>query len=146
MLIGVHSGITDPDQDSVFGEYGHQSISTILTTEAYDWIQSTIMLGVLLGDADGDGDVDAFDVTAVEQNFGDTGPGGGLLFGDADFDGDVDAFDVTAVEQNFGSTLGSLSLSGASTDLEFNGTTVPEPNSMLLLSIGGLLLARRRGR
>ena len=42
VLIGVHSGATDPDQNGVLGEYGHQNISTVLTPEAYDWIIATV--------------------------------------------------------------------------------------------------------
>lgn len=42
VLIGVHSGVTDPDDDDVLGEYGHQNISTVLTPDAYNWIQTTI--------------------------------------------------------------------------------------------------------
>ena len=91
---------------------------------------------LLLGDADGDGDVDAFDIAAVAQNFGNTGAADGSLLGDADHDGDVDAFDITAVEQNFGNKLpGSLS-----------AITAPEPTSLTLLSAAGCLLTRRRRR
>lgn len=42
VLIGVHSSVTDPDEDDVLGEYGHQNISTVLTPDAYNWIQTTI--------------------------------------------------------------------------------------------------------
>ena len=89
----------------------------------------------LLGDADGDGDVDAFDITAVRQNFGNTGAADGSLLGDADFDGDVDAFDLTAVEQNFGSVLSVIEAS--STD------PIPEPTSLATMGLGVLLLLRR---
>lgn len=42
VLIGVHSTVSDPDQDNVLGEYGHQNFSTVLTTDAYNWINATV--------------------------------------------------------------------------------------------------------
>lgn len=42
VLIGVHSAVTDPDEDDVLGEFGHQNISTVLTPEAYSWVVSTV--------------------------------------------------------------------------------------------------------
>ena len=89
---------------------------------------------LLLGDANNDGAVDAFDITAVEQNFGNTGTSDGTLLGDANDDGKVDAFDITSVEQNFGNTLPT----SAST------VAVPEPSSLAVLGMAGLLAARRR--
>lgn len=53
-----------------------------------------------LGDADGDGDRDFADITAVLANFGNTGPP--FMLGDADGDGDVDFNDVTVILALFG--------------------------------------------
>lgn len=39
-LAGVHSGVTDPDEDGVLGEYGHLNLSTILTNPVRDWINT----------------------------------------------------------------------------------------------------------
>ncbi len=53
----------------------------------------------LTGDADGDGDVDAFDLGLWQTQFGMTGDG---LTADFDDDGDVDAFDLGLWQTNFG--------------------------------------------
>lgn len=100
-------------------------------------VMGEVLSSLLLGDADNDGDVDAFDITAVEQNFGVTGIADGTLLGDADDDGDVDAFDITTIEQNFGNTLPPASALDAA-------AAVPEPSSLVLLGLGGLLVTRRR--
>ena len=42
VLIGVHSSVTDPDQDNILGEYDQLNFSTVLTTDAYNWINTTI--------------------------------------------------------------------------------------------------------
>ena len=89
----------------------------------------------LLGDADSDGDVDAFDIAAVQQNFGNTGAADGSLLGDADFDGDVDAFDIIAVEQNFGTVLPVGEASSSE--------PIPEPSSLVVMGLGALMLLRR---
>lgn len=94
-----------------------------------------ISTGRVAGDADLDGDVDAFDITAVEQNFGSIGDPLTLL-GDADGDGDVDAFDISAVEQNFGSTLALFE--------ESNFDMNPEPSTLAIFVPGMLLVSRRR--
>ncbi|MBX2850197.1 MAG: trypsin-like serine protease [Phycisphaeraceae bacterium] len=42
VLIGVHSLVSDPDGDEIFGEYGQLNISTVLTPDAYNWINATV--------------------------------------------------------------------------------------------------------
>ena len=42
MLIGVHSSVTDPDQDNILGEYDQLNFSTVLTNDAYNWINTTV--------------------------------------------------------------------------------------------------------
>ena len=81
----------------------------------------------LIGDADGDGDVDGDDLIAVRSNFGIPNP----LAGDADNDGDVDGNDLIAVQTNFGNTSGV-------------SVAVPEPTGIGLALFGGLLLTIRR--
>ncbi|MEO1065664.1 MAG: hypothetical protein AAFZ07_29995, partial [Actinomycetota bacterium] len=61
-----------------------------------DIVLTAIGGGPLLGDADGDGDVDGDDLIAVQTEFGATGAT--PLLGDADGDGDVDGDDLIAVQ------------------------------------------------
>ncbi len=82
------------------------------------------------GDADGDGDVDAFDLGIWQTQFGQTGDG---LSADFDNDGDVDAFDLGLWQTNFGTGL--------------DGAAVPEPSgaaALLLLAAAGTRSWRRR--
>ena len=61
-----------------------------------------------------------------------------LLLGDADGDGDVDAFALTAVEQNFGNVLPVTDPSSIN--------PIPEPGSLLLLTLSGAAFIARRRR
>ncbi|MHC4481814.1 MAG: dockerin type I domain-containing protein, partial [Planctomycetota bacterium] len=88
----------------------------------------------LLGDADCDGDVDAFDYVAVKRSVGRTG----LAWEEGDFngDGDVDRGDFLCLRAHFGDTV-----PGAS------GAFIPEPGALAMLALGGLVIVRRkRGR
>ncbi len=91
---------------------------------------------IIPGDADGDGDVDGFDLGIWQTQFGMTGEG---LSADFDMDGDVDGFDLGIWQIHFGTGLASVS--GA------DGSTVPEPATaalLIALSVGAACC--RRGR
>lgn len=97
----------------------------------------------LNGDFDFDGDIDNADIGLVAGNF--TGSGAtGMTYaqGDIDGDGDVDNADLGLVAGAFtGSRADSTAISAS--DLTI-GISVPEPSSLALLGLGGLLLTRRR--
>jgi len=86
------------------------------------------------GDTDGDGDVDDADLGVAFSNYtGPLAPGAGsktAAEGDTDVDGDVDDADLGAA---FAAYTGPTA-----------PAAVPEPTSLALLGLGGLLAVRRR--
>jgi len=88
----------------------------------------------LAGDFDEDGDVDAADLAAWDAGFGTT-VGAEHHQGDADGDGDVDGADYLLWQRQLGSTLGAVA--AISSDA---ATAVPEPVTLLLGVVSGLLL------
>ena len=81
----------------------------------------------IAGDFDGNGMVDAADLAQWEGDYGINGDS------DADGDGDSDGTDFLAWQQNFGTGVG----------LAANSTTVPEPATLLLLAMVGLIVPHR---
>jgi hypothetical protein len=115
------------------------------------------------GDVTLDGKVDGNDVTIVLNDFGNVADSPLLSLwtqgdisdaaGDSNGDGKVDGFDVAAVLNDFGDVSNALAVFNqddiSKFDVAFNPTTdqfveVPEPTSLSLLAVGGLMLARRR--
>ena len=91
----------------------------------------TVLEPILLeGDANNSGAVSADDYACVQSNMGNTGLAG--IPGDANRDGVVSADDYASVQANFGATAG------------LGGVSVPEPATLSLLAIGGLVMLRRR--
>ncbi len=91
----------------------------------------TVLEPVLLeGDANCDGVVSADDYGSVQVNFGEIGVDG--IHGDANLDGVVSADDYGSVQLHFGSIAGMGSV------------PIPEPATLSLLAIGGLVMLRRK--
>ncbi len=125
---GAFAGVTDATVDGV--EWAIQYIDE----DDENPISRVLLEAVTVydpGDADLDGDVDAFDLGIWQTGFGTTED---AVFADADNDndGDVDAFDLGIWQANFG---GSASLAA-----------VPEPATAALIVLGGLLAMPRRRR
>ncbi len=112
-------GVLNPDEDPAsFGLGKYHAGSTV--AGAYTTGQFSIGFGTTLpGDADGDGDVDAFDLGIWQTQFGEVGEG---LSADFDRDDDVDGFDLGLWQSNFGTGTGN--------------SAVPEPVSIAPMLIG----------
>ena len=84
------------------------------------------------GDFDGDGDIDGDDFLLWQRNFPVLDGTAGSSSGDANGDGDVDGDDFLVWQRNFPYPTAISS--------------VPEPNSLAMLALGGLMMLRRRSR
>ena len=87
-------------------------------------------MDVILGDTDGDYDVDTVDYIVLKTNMGQA-TGATTADGDFDDDGDVDWADLQILQTHYGETIAA---SG----------TIPEPATLGLLAIGALAAIRRR--
>ena len=100
------------------------------------YVNSITVLGeTILGDADGDGDVDGDDFNAWGGNFP-IASGATLAEGDFDGDGDVDGDDFNIWGGSFPSPAPAPGSSAAA--------VVPEPASFALIGLGAVALLRRR--
>lgn len=90
-------------------------------------------VGALDGDINLDGFVGAGDLDILLANWGDVVGASALTSGDLSGDGVVGQADLDIVQANWGN--GALP-----------GSTIPEPGSLALITLGGLTLIRRRRR
>ena len=99
----------------------------VVNAADYAVLREHMPTAAVVGDADGDGDVDGDDLIAVQTNFGGVTPPSG----DADGDGDVDRDDLIAVRTNFGAVA---------------AVGVPEPAGCGMLGMVVLAASMRRRR
>ncbi|MCG8509607.1 MAG: dockerin type I domain-containing protein, partial [Rhodospirillales bacterium] len=90
------------------------------------------------GDANLDGTVDGQDFSLLKANFGSSDAA--WIDGDFNGDGNVDGQDFSLLKANFGAASAEQ-IAALET---FEASIVPEPASLLLLGLGGILLTRRR--
>jgi len=112
-----------------------------LRVEFYaSWISGNLATAMpIAGDTDRDGDVDFDDLVALAVNYGATDAGWSL--GNFNGDGNVDVTDLIMM----GGTYGTGAPTGLSfaDDLQRAGL-VPEPTTIGLMAVGGILLLLRR--
>ncbi|MHB1038600.1 MAG: hypothetical protein ACYC35_29750 [Pirellulales bacterium] len=140
LLAKGYGNVGDETADGLFGDVALQTgqdYSLRLTVSYYGATSeflTTLSPGRFEpGDADRDGDVDIFDVAAMQTKYGLTS---GATWADGDFDGNgtVDIFDVAAMQPNYGHGVAN------------SPVAVPEPYSLIPAVLGGLALLGLIGR
>jgi len=137
-LAGLSQGVQNPDM-AIFSpaEYIQAIRLRSYRTDIYNLVYS------LPGDANFDGKVDGTDLALLAANFGAIS---GKLWGDGDFslDGAVNGTDLALLAANFGVGTSSSEVAGITLEEAYIMMQVPEPSSLVLLALGGLLISRRR--
>jgi len=103
-----------------------------------------VLTKIMAGDANEDDKVNGSDLALLAANFGQSGKAWGT--GDFNGDGSVNGIDLALLAGNFGFDAANLEASiGISIEeAQQMLAAVPEPTSLALLGLGGLLIARRR--
>lgn len=127
---------------------------TALTTFNGTPLDSTtlVFVATLKGDTNLDKSVTFDDLLSLAQNYDAAGTGKTWTQGDSDYSGAVNFDDLLALAQNYGATLlsdGTTSVNGLlaarfESDLKLALSMVPEPGVLLVASLAGLALRRRR--
>jgi autotransporter-associated beta strand protein len=103
-----------------------------------------LIMPTILGDTDLNGQVDFNDLLAVLNSYP-MASGATLDMGDTDGNGTVDFNDLLAVLNGYGFTMASLDLASSSDSMSMSSpssvqvTVVPEPTTMALLALGGVI-------
>jgi autotransporter-associated beta strand protein len=94
-------------------------------------METVLVKKVIAGDIDMSGEVNAADYFYIDFNL-DTA-GGGWGAGDLDYSGETNSADYFYIDFNLGMSEGASM-----------GTSIPEPATLVLLTLGGLAVVRRR--
>jgi len=136
---GVVSGIAG---GSTSAELDYNGDGVVNGEDSTYFIQTVLQTS--FGDANFDRKVDGLDAAALLGNFGGAGD-----WADGDFNGDgvIDGLDASALLGNFGFELIDGTVTTTAADpaaLAALESLVPEPGSLALMGVGGLMLLRRR--
>jgi hypothetical protein len=129
-------GVID-NQEWGYTVFGDKTLTTV------DDYRQTLVRYTYYGDCDLSGTVDDTDLSQFLTGY--YGGGTGWLYGDFNYDGMTDDTDLSLfLSSYYGQGGGPLSAELSALQAEMG--QVPEPTTMVLLTLGGLALLRRRNR
>ncbi len=124
-VLGLFTADANSQLFNVSGDWGAADFTAMIVREA-------VFIEYIDGDVDGDRDVDLDDYYAMRDNFNKSVD---VVRGDGDVNRDfvVDLEDYAIIEKEYANHNGGASLASA----------IPEPASLLMMSLGGLVLLKR---